>query len=214
MVPQKKPCRRRESGGKTWYPGSPTREGPHTNRLCTSSKGRCRLGSTKLTFFLQKSKTFMVICSRLWVPVSQFSLLSSFSVSHSNTRNISYIQQEQTYYHAQLHRLKSTEHEGLSKKSVTIYVPADREDQEDQEQDQRWSFKQKVDSNYPRILLSGRWNLTYLHDSKASTSEVCKFPFMTRKKNCGTQAECYGSYSRHVGIVHQYVSTYTFRQVR
>lgn len=125
----------------------------------------------------------MVICSRLRVLVPQFSLLSSFSVSHSNTRNISYIQQEQTYYHApQPHRLKSTEHEGLSKKSVTIYVPADGKDQEDREQDQRWSFKQKVDSNYLHILLSGRWKLTYLHDSKASTSEVCKFPFMTRER--------------------------------
>ena len=133
----------------------------------------------KRNIFLKKSKTFMVI-----VPdyefLCKFSLLSSFSVSHSNTWNISYIQQEQTYYQAQqLHCLKSTEHEGLNKKSVAISVPADWEDQE---QDQRWSFQQKVDSNYPCILLSVRWNLTYLRDSKASTSEVCKFPFMIRER--------------------------------
>lgn len=129
-------------GGKTQYPGSPAREGSHHNKLCTSSKGRCRLGSKKRKVLLKKSKTF--ICSQLFVPNYEFPhqlpLRLSFSAPHSNTQHISYIQQEQTSKQAQqLHCLKSTEHEGLNKKSVSISVPADGEDKG---QDRRWYFKQ------------------------------------------------------------------------
>lgn len=105
---------------------------------------------------------------------------SSFFAPHSNTLHVNYIQQEQTSHQAQqLHCLKSTEHEGLNKKSVSIFVPADGEDKG---QDQRWYFKQKVDSNYPCILLSGKRNLTYVQDSKASTSAICKTPLQADKE--------------------------------
>lgn len=110
----------------------------------------------------------------------QFPLLLSFSAPHSNTQHISHIQQKQTSHQAQqLYCLKSTGHEGLNKESVSISVPADREDKG---QDQRWYFKQKVDSTNPCILLSGKWNLNYVQDSKASTSAICKTLLWAQKK--------------------------------
>lgn len=140
----------------------------------------------------------------------KFPLLPSLSAPHSNMQHISYFQQEQTSHQAQqLHCLKSTDHEGLNKKSVSISVPTDREEKE---QDQRWYFKQEV------VIILASYFLV------GETSLICRIqkqipqqyagPLYDQKKNCSTEAECSGSYAGHVGIVHQYVPTYTFRQVR
>lgn len=145
---QKNLCRRRKNT-ISWI----TSQVSHHIKLCTSSKGRCRLGSKKGKFSSKNQRLLWLFAPNCEFP-HRFPLLFSFSAPHSNTQHISHIQQEQTSHQAQqLHCLKSTEHEGLNKKSVSISVPADREDKG---QDWRCYFKQKVDSNYPCILLSAQ----------------------------------------------------------
>lgn len=202
---QKNLCRRRKNT-ISWI----TSQVSHHNKLCTSSKGRCRLGSKKGKFSSKNQRLLWLFAPNCEFP-HRFPLLFSFSAPHSNTQHISHIQQEQTSHQAQqLHCLKSTEHEGLNKKSVSISVPADREDKG---QDWRCYFKQKVDSNYPCILLSAQWILLNLQHSKARTKQHAR-PLYEQRKNCSTEAECPGSCAGCGAIVHEYVSTYIFRQVK
>lgn len=146
----------------------------------------------------------MAVCSQLWVATSISP--TSFSAPHSNTQPISYIQQGQTSHQAQqLHCLKSTEHEGLNKKSVSISVPADREDKG---QDWGWYFKQKVDTNYPCILLSGEWNLIC-----RTQKQVPQSPSWAEKE-LQPRGWMLWLCAGYVGTVHEHVSACPFRQVR